>query len=77
MAKKVHQVALVALGRHHHWSGDGHNKLVKIGFPVWRIQDMWTGKWLGLWTVPDNRLKLAIVYLYLSLVSELEGNLIV
>ena len=77
MAKKVHRVALVALGRHHHWSGDGHDKLVKIGFPVWGIQDMWTGKWLGLWTVPDNRLKLAIAYLYLSLVSELEGNLIV
>ena len=75
-AKKVHRVALVALGRNHHWSGDGHDKLVKIGFPVWGIRDMWTGKWLGLWTVADNRIKLAIAYLYLSLVAELGGKLI-
>ena len=36
-AKKVHRVPPVALGRHHHWSGNGHHKLVKIGFPVWGI----------------------------------------
>ena len=60
----MHCVPLVALGRHHHWSGDGHDKLVKIGFPVWGIQDMWTGKWL----------KVIIAYLYLSLVAELGGN---
>src|ERR1700683_4579483 len=75
-AKKVPRVALVALGKHHHWSGDGHDKLVKIGFPVWGIRDMWSGKWLGLWTVPDNRLKVTIAYLYLSLVAELGGRLI-
>jgi hypothetical protein len=74
-AKKVHQVALVALGPHHQWSGDGHDKLVKIGFPVWGIRDMWEGKWLGLWTVPDNRLKVTIAYLYLSLVADLGGRL--
>ena len=75
-AKQVPRVALVALGRNHQWSGDGHDKLVKIGFPVWGIRDMWMGKWLGLWTVPDNCLKLAIAYLYLSLVAELGGMLI-
>ena len=32
--KKVPHVALVALGRNHQWSGDRHDKLVKIGFPV-------------------------------------------
>lgn len=74
MAKKVHCVALIALGINHHWSGDGHDKLVKIGFPVWGIQDMWAGKWLGLWTVPDNWLKVTITYLYLSLVAELGGG---
>ena len=74
MAKKVHHVPLVALGRHHHWSRDGHDKLVKIGFPVWGIQDMWMGKWLGLWTIPDNWLKVVIAYLYLSLVVELGGD---
>jgi hypothetical protein len=73
-AKKVHRVTLVALGRNHHWSGDGHDKLVQIGFPVWGIRDMWSGKWLGLWTVPDNRLKVVIAYLYLSLVAKLGGE---
>jgi hypothetical protein len=73
-AKKIHRVPLIALGPHHQWSGDGHDKLVKIGFPVWGMRDMWTGKWLGLWTVPDNRLKFTIAYLYLSLVAELGGN---
>jgi hypothetical protein len=72
--KKVHHVALVALGRHHQWSGDGHDKLVKIRFPVWGIRDMRSGKWFGLWTVPDNRLKVTIAYLYLSLVAELGGR---
>jgi len=75
-AKKVHRVALVALGPHHQWSGDRHDKLVKIGFPVWGIRDMWEGKWLGLWTILDNRLKVTIAYLYLSLVAELSGTLI-
>ena len=32
------------------------------------------GKWLGLWTIPDNQLKVTIAYLYLSLVVELGGN---
>ena len=72
MAKMVHHVLFVALGRRHHWSGDEHDKFVKIGFPVW---GMWTGKWLGLWTIPDNWLKVIIIYLYLSLVVELGGNL--
>ena len=75
-AKKVHHVALVALGPHHQWSGDRHDKLVKIGFPIWGIRDMWMGKWLGLWIVPDNCLKVTIAYLYLSLVAELGGRLL-
>ena len=32
-------------------------------------------KWLGLWVVPNNRLKLAVAFLYLSLVKELRGVL--
>ena len=71
MAEKVHCVPLVALGRHHHWSRDGHDKLVKIGFPVWGIQDMWIGKWLRLWTIPDNQLKVVITYLYQVYLSNL------
>ena len=72
--KKVHRVVLVSLGLHHEWSADGHNKLSKIGFPIWGVWDVWAGKWLGLWVVPNNQLKLAIAYLYLSLVAELGGK---
>ncbi|KAF8495823.1 hypothetical protein JB92DRAFT_3099800 [Gautieria morchelliformis] len=72
-AKKVFRQALVVLGPHHEWSGDGHDKLTKIGFPVWALHDVWSGKWLGIWVVPNIRLKLAIAYLYLSLVETLGG----
>ncbi|KAF8531361.1 hypothetical protein JB92DRAFT_2692108, partial [Gautieria morchelliformis] len=51
---------------HREWSVDGHNKLTKIGFPVCNV---WPGQWLGIWVVPNSHLKLAIVYLYLSLVE--------
>jgi hypothetical protein len=72
-AKKVHRTQLVALGIHHEWSGDGHDKLSSIGFPIWGVRDKWSSKWLGLWVVPNNRLKLAVAYLYLSLVKEHGG----
>jgi hypothetical protein len=73
-AKRIVRVALVALGPHDEWSCDGHDKLVKFGFPIWGIRDKWCGKWLGLWVVPNNCLKLVIAYLYLSLVAELGGK---
>lgn len=47
-AQKIHHVPLVSLGPHHKWSGDGHDKLSGIGFPIWSLQDKWSGKWLGL-----------------------------
>ncbi|KAG1748682.1 hypothetical protein EDB19DRAFT_1905026 [Suillus lakei] len=71
--KKVSRQPLVSLGPHHQWSGDGHDKLSKIGFPIWAIRDQWSGKWLGMWVVPNNRLKTSIAYLYLSLVYEIGG----
>ena len=73
-AKKVRRGVLISLGPHHEWSGDGHDKLSKIGFPIWGVRDKWSGKWLGLWVIPNNRLMLAIAYLYLSLVAELGGK---
>ena len=73
-AKKVQRFALVSLGPHHEWSGDGHDKLMAIGFPVWGMRDKWSGNWLGIWVVPNNRLKATIVYLYLSLVFEYGGR---
>lgn len=76
-AKKVKRGVLSSLGPHHEWSGDGHDKLTKLGFPIWGIRDKWSGKWLGLWVVPNNRYKDAIAYLYLSLVAELGGQLFI
>jgi hypothetical protein len=73
-AKKIHRVPVVSLGPHHQWSADGHDKLNKIGFPVWAIRDVWSGKWLGIWVVPDNRLKTVIAYLYLTLIKDLGGE---
>lgn len=73
-AKKVHQQPVVALGPHHQWSGDGHDKLNKIRFLIWAIQEVWSRLWLGLWVVPDNCLKVVIAYLYLHLVYKLGGK---
>ncbi|KAG1741481.1 uncharacterized protein EDB91DRAFT_1237141 [Suillus paluster] len=73
LKKKVSRQPLVSLGPHHQWSGDGHNKLSKIGFPIWAIRDQWSRKWLGMWVVPNNRLRTSIAYLYLSLIYETGG----
>ncbi|KAF8591787.1 hypothetical protein K439DRAFT_1326192, partial [Ramaria rubella] len=73
MAKKIHRVPLVVLGPNYEWSADGHDKLSSIGFPVWGIRDVWSGVWHGLWVIPNNRIGIAIAYLYLSLVEELGG----
>jgi hypothetical protein len=70
-AKKIHRVPVVSLGPHHRWCADGHDKLKKIGFPVWAIRDLWSGLWLGIWVVPNNHLKVVIAYLYLKLIEEL------
>ncbi|KIK79428.1 hypothetical protein PAXRUDRAFT_161324, partial [Paxillus rubicundulus Ve08.2h10] len=59
----------VSLGPHHEWSGDGHDKLTAIGFPIWAVRDVFSGKWLGMWVLPNNRCGASITYLYLSLVS--------
>ncbi|KAF8478327.1 hypothetical protein JB92DRAFT_2768728 [Gautieria morchelliformis] len=73
-AKKIHRTPLVVLGPHFEWSGDGHDKLAAIGFPIWALWDVWSGKWLGIWVLPNNRQKLAIAYVYLSLVEQLGGK---
>jgi hypothetical protein len=71
--KKISRQPLVSLGPHHQWSGDGHDKLSRIGVPIWAIHDQWSRKWLGMWVIPNNWLNTSIAYLYLSLVHELGG----
>lgn len=74
-AKKVHKAQLVALGPHHEWSADGHDKLSALGFPIWGIRDKWTGQWLCLRVVPNNRLRDSMAYLYLEVIHKLGGKL--
>ena len=73
-SRKIHRVTLISIGPHEQWSKDGHDKLCKIGFPVHGIRDVWPGKWLGLWVVPNNRSKTIIAYLYFCLIEEQGGE---
>ncbi|KAJ7580940.1 hypothetical protein C8J56DRAFT_1057911 [Mycena floridula] len=41
-AKRIFCVPKVPLGIHHCWAGDGHDKLYKIGFPIWAACDTLT-----------------------------------
>jgi hypothetical protein len=72
-ACKVVHVPLTSLGPNDEWSGDGHDKLKKIGMAVYGIRDKASGKWLSLKIMPNNRLNIAVAYLYLCLVEELGG----
>jgi hypothetical protein len=65
------------LGIHERWSADGHDKLYKIGFPVWAIVDDATGKWLEGWVVLSNRMGDIIGYLYLCQVEKFGGKYLV
>ncbi|KAG5345375.1 hypothetical protein C0989_001598, partial [Termitomyces sp. Mn162] len=73
-SKKIKRGVLVLLGPHHEWSGDGHDKLAAIGFPIWGVRDVWSGKWLGLWVVPNNRRQKAVALLFLRLINEYGGK---
>ncbi|KAJ7084796.1 hypothetical protein B0H15DRAFT_381633 [Mycena belliarum] len=72
-AKKIFRVPKFPLGIHERWSGDGHDKLYKIGFPIWMMVDDATAKVLKAWVVPSNRMGAIIAYLFLCLV-ELYGG---
>ena len=73
-AVSIKHVPKVPVGIHEHWSGDGHDKLYKIGFPIWAVVDDATGRWLGAWVVPSNRMGDLIGYLYLCLVEKYRGE---
>ena len=72
-SKKTFQVRKFPIGIHKHWAGNGHDKLYKIGFPVWAIVDDATGKWLGAWVIPSSRMGHIIGYLFLCLLELLSG----
>jgi len=73
-AKRIHREPKVPIGINERWSADGHDKLNGIGFPIWAIVDDATGRWLGIWVVPSNRLGNIIVFLYLEAVETAGGK---
>ncbi len=75
-AKRIHREKKVPLGINERWSGDGHDKLYSIGFPIWAIvDDHATGKWLDGDVVPSNRLGYIVAYLFLCTVEKMGGML--
>ena len=77
VAKRIHCVPKHPIGIHERWSGDGHDKLYKIGFPIWAMVDDATGKWLGAWVVPSNRMGEIVAYLFLCLIEKFEGTFMI
>lgn len=75
-SKKIRRVSKAPLGIHERWAGDGHDKLYGIGFPIWAVVDDATGKWLGAWVVPSNRMANVIAHLHLCLVEIYGGVLL-
>jgi hypothetical protein len=73
-SKKILRIPKVPIGIHERWSGDGHDKLYSIGFPIWAVVDEATSRWLDGWVVPSNRLANVIGYLFLDLVERFGGN---
>ena len=73
-AKRIHHIKKHPIGIHQRWSADGHDKLYKIGFPIWAIVDDATSKWLGAWVVPSNRMGNVVAYLWLCAVEKYGGK---
>jgi len=61
-SRVIRRSALTSRGPHDEWSADGHDKLVKYGIGIWGIRDKFSGKWLGLWVLPNNRLGRTVAY---------------
>ncbi|KAK2464499.1 hypothetical protein APHAL10511_003478 [Amanita phalloides] len=72
-SKEIKRVPKYPLGIHQRWSADGHDKLNKIGFPIYAIVDDATSKWLGAWVVPNNRMGDVVAYLFLETVEKYGG----
>ncbi len=73
-AKRILRVKKYPIGIHARWAADGHDKLYKIGFPIWAIIEDATGKWLGAWVVPSNRTGNIVAYLWLCTVEKHKGK---
>jgi len=68
------QIQVTTAGPNERWCADHHNKLSKIGMEIFGIRDKSSGKWLGLWAVPNTHAKYALAYLYLCVVEAYGGG---
>jgi hypothetical protein len=68
------QAQATTVGPNERWCADHHSKLSKIGMEIFGIRDKASGKWLGLWTVPNTHVKQALAYLYLCVVEAYGGG---
>lgn len=73
-SKEIKRAPKYPLGIHQRWSADGHDKLSKIGFPIYAIVDEATSKCLGAWVVPKNRMGDVVAYLFLETVEKYGGK---
>jgi hypothetical protein len=69
-SRQIVHTPKVPLGVHKQWSCDGHDKLYRIGFPVYGFVDNTTGAWLDAWVVLSNCLGHIIAYLFLCVVEK-------
>ena len=48
-AKRIHRIKKypIRVGIHQRWSADGHDKLYKVGFPIWATVDDAISKMAG------------------------------
>lgn len=60
-------------GPHQRWCVDHHSKLSGLRMEIFGIRDKASGKWLGLWAVPNGNLKDVVAYLYLCVVEAYQG----
>lgn len=67
------QATATTPGPNERWCADHHNKLSKIGMEIFGIRDKASGKWLGLWAVPNKRANQVLAYLYLCVVEAYGG----
>jgi hypothetical protein len=72
-SKKILRFPKCPIGPNERWAADGHDKLIKIGFPIYAFVDDATGKILDVYVVPDNRNVNIVAYLYLDVVERQGG----
>ncbi|EJU02686.1 hypothetical protein DACRYDRAFT_99739 [Dacryopinax primogenitus] len=65
--------SLWTIGPSEEWSGDGHDKLARMGLPIWGLRDKASWRLLGLWVVPNSHILQVPAVLFLQTVLAVGG----